>query len=80
MVFKATYLEPFSYLLQHAAPGAQEDHAVAVVDVGGDGGQPVSGLGVQGLAGDQLGATQGLVDVQPTEVVIDGNRLLREKG
>lgn len=33
--------EDCPHLLQPSTSGAQEDHAVTVVDVGGDGGQPV---------------------------------------
>ena len=63
------------YLLQLTTACAQEDHTVAVVDVRGDGGQSVPGLRVHGLTRHQLGAPQGLVDIQATEVVIDGDRL-----
>lgn len=64
-----------SHLLQPSTPGPQEDHAVSVVDVGGDGGQPVPALGEQRLARHQLGPPQGLVDVQAAEVIIDGDGL-----
>lgn len=64
-----------AYLLQSATPGAEEGHAVAVIDVRDDRGQPVPGLSVHSQARYQLGAPQGLVDVQPTEVIIDRHRL-----
>lgn len=62
-------------LLQTSALGAHEGHAVAVVDVGGDGGHAVAALRVERVSRHQLGAAQGLVDVQTTEGVIDGHRL-----
>ena len=64
-----------THLLEMAALGAHERHAVAVVDVGGDGGHSVAGLGVQRVARHQLGAAQGLVDVQPAERVVNGHGL-----
>lgn len=65
----------YPYLLELSALGAQEDHTVAVVDVGGDRGQSVPALGEHSLTRHQLGPPQRLVYVQATEMVIDGNRL-----
>lgn len=64
-----------SHLLQPSISGAEEDHVVSVVDVGGDRGQPVPALGEHRPTRHQLGPPQRLVDIQATEVVIDGHRL-----
>lgn len=53
---------------------------MSVVDIGGDRGQPVPVLSVHRLTRHQLGAPQGLVDIQAAEVIIDGNRLHGERG
>lgn len=52
---------------------------MSVVDIGGDRGQPVPVLSVHRLTRHQLGAPQGLVDIQAAEVIIDGNRLHGER-
>lgn len=64
-----------AHLLQPSTPGAQEDHAVSVVNIGGDRGQPVPALSVHRPTRHQLGSPQGLVYIQAAEVVIDGNWL-----
>lgn len=64
-----------SYLFQASAPCAQKYHIVSTVDIGSDGGQPVPSLSEHSLTRHQLRATQGLVDIQATEVIINGNRL-----
>lgn len=43
-------------LLQPSALGAHEGHTVVVIDIGGDRGHAVAGLGVKCVAGHQLGA------------------------
>lgn len=68
-----------SHLLQPSAPGAQEDHTVSIVNVGGDRGQPVPALSEHRLTRHQLGTPQGLVYIQAAEVVIDGNGLRGER-
>lgn len=50
-----------------------------VVDVGSDRGQPVPGLSEHCPTRHQLGPPQGLVYIQATEVIIDGNRLWAER-
>lgn len=52
---------------------------MSVVDIGGDRGQPVPVLSVHRLTRHQLGAPQGLVDIQAAEVIINGNRLHGER-
>lgn len=71
---------PHAHLLQSATPGADKGHAVAIIDVGDDRGQPVPGLNIHRQASYQLGAPKGLVDIQPTEVIIDRHRLQSEMG
>lgn len=68
-----------SYLLQTPALGAHKGNAVAVVDVGGDGSHAVPGLGVESVTGHQLGTTEGLVDVQTAERVVNGHRLQKKQ-
>jgi len=68
-----------SYLLQSSTPGAQEDHTVSIVDIGSDRGQPVPALSEHCLTRHQLGTPQGLVYIQSTEVIINGNRLWGER-
>lgn len=63
------------HLFQPPSPGAQEDHTLSIVHVGGDRGQPLPALSEHRLTRDQLGTPQGLVYIQAAEVVIDGNRL-----
>lgn len=69
-----------SHLFQTSALGADKSHAVAVVDVGGDGSHAVPRLGVESVTGHQLRATEGLIDVQTAERVIDGHRLQHRGG
>lgn len=52
---------------------------MSIVDVGGDRGQPVPALSVHRPTRHQLGTPQGLVYIQATEVIIDGNRLRGER-
>lgn len=66
---------PDSYLFQLPALCPHKHHAVAVVNVRGHGGHAVPAGGVQRQALHGRGAAQRLVDVQSTEVVIDGDRL-----
>ena len=68
-----------SHLFQPSTPGAQEDHAVSIVDVGSDRGEPVPAVSVHRLTRHQLGAPQGLVYIQAAEVIVDGNRLHGER-
>lgn len=69
-----------SHLFQTSALSADKSHTVAVVDVGGDGSHAVPSLGVESMAGHQLRATEGLIDVQTAERVIDGHRLQHRGG
>lgn len=69
-----------SYLFQTSTLGADKSHAVAVVDVGGDGSHAVPSLGVESVTGHQLRPTEGLIDVQTAEGVIDGHRLQHRGG
>lgn len=66
-------------LLQASALGTHKGHTVAVVHIGGHGGHPVTGLGVESVAGHQLRTSEWLVDVQATEGVINRYRLQAEK-
>lgn len=68
-----------SYLLQTPALGANKGNTVAVVDVGGDGSHAVPRLGVECVTGYQLGTTEGLVDVQAAERVVNGYRLQKNR-
>lgn len=52
---------------------------MSIVDVGGDRGQPVPALSVHRPTRHQLGTPQGLVYIQATEVIIDGDRLHGER-
>lgn len=67
-----------SYLFQTSTLGANKSYTVAVVDIGGNGGHAVPSLGVESVTRHQLRATQGLIDVQTTERVINGHRLPEE--
>lgn len=67
------------YLFYTSTSGSQEDHTVPVVDVGSDRGQSVPALGEHCPTRHQLGPPQGLVYIQATEVIIDGNRLWAER-
>lgn len=69
-----------AYLFQTPTLGADKSHAVAVVDVGGDGSHAVPGLGVESVTSYQLRATEGLIDIQTAERVIDGHRLRHKRG
>lgn len=68
-----------SYLFQPSTLGANKSYTVAVVDVGGDGGHAVPSLGVESVTRHQLRPTQGLIDVQATERVINGHGLPEEE-
>lgn len=67
-----------SYLFQTSTLGANKSYTVAVVDIGGNGGHAVPSLGVESVTRHQLRATQGLIDVQTTERVINGHGLPEE--
>lgn len=64
-----------SYLFQTSTLGANKSYAVAIVDVGGDGSHAVPSLGVERVTRHQLRPSEGLIDVQATERVINGHRL-----
>lgn len=68
-----------SYLFQTSTLGANKSYTVAVVDVGGNGGHAVPSLGVESVTRHQLRPTEGLIDVQTTERVIDGHGLPEEE-
>lgn len=64
-----------SYLFQTSTLGANKSYTVAIVDVGGDGSHAVPSLGVERVTRHQLRPSEGLIDVQATERVINGHRL-----
>lgn len=68
-----------SYLFQPSTLGANKSYTVAVVDIGGDGGHAVPSLGVESVTRHQLRPTEGLIDVQATERVINGHGLPEEE-
>lgn len=69
-----------SYLFQTATLGANKGYTVAVVDIGGNGGHAVPSLGVESVTRHQLRPSEGLIDVQTTERVINGHGLPEEEG
>lgn len=68
-----------SYLFQTSTLGANKSYTVAVVDIGGNGGHAVPSLGVESVTRHQLRPSEGLIDVQTTERVINGHGLPEEE-
>lgn len=68
-----------SYLFQTSTFGTNKSYTVAVVDIGGNGSHAVPSLGVESMTRHQLRPTEGLIDVQTTERVINGHRLPEEE-
>lgn len=66
---------PNSYLLQLATLSPHKNHTVAIVNIGGHRGQAVPAGGVQSQSLHRSRASQRLVDVQATEVIIYGDWL-----